>query len=57
MQWASTEAETSFKVEEEETAPTGPQSVHGREVGEFNKRKDHKTESNAQTYHSCTIFT
>ena len=47
MQWASTEAETSFKVEEEETAPTGPQSVHGREVGKFNKKKDHESESNA----------
>ena len=56
MQWASIEAEISSKVEEKETAPTGPQSVHGREVGKFNKRKDHKSESNAQTFHSCKVI-
>ena len=36
MQWASIEAEISSKVEEKETAPTGPQSVHRREVDKFN---------------------
>ena len=39
MQWVSIKAEISFKVEEKETTPTGPQSVHGREVGKFNRRK------------------
>ena len=29
--------------------------MHGQEVGKFNKRKDHKSESNAHTFHSCTI--
>ena len=51
MQWASIKAEIYSKVEEKETAPIGPRSVHGREVGEFNKKKDHKNESNAQTFH------
>ena len=46
MQWASIEAEISSKIKEKEIAPTGPQSVYGREVGKFNKRKDHKSESN-----------
>ena len=56
MQWASIETEISSKVEEKEIAPTGPQSVHGREVGKFNKRKDHKSESNAHTFHSCKVI-
>ena len=30
--------------------------MHGREGGKFNKRKDHKSESNAQTFHLCTII-
>ena len=47
MRWASIETEISSKVEEKEITPTGPQSVHGQEVGEFNKKKDHKSESNA----------
>ena len=46
MQWASIEVKISSKVKEKETAPTGLQSVHGREVGKFNKRKDHKSEYN-----------
>ena len=46
MQWASIEVEIYSKVEKKETAPTGSQSVHGREVGKFNKRKYHKSESN-----------
>ena len=45
----------SSKAEEEETAPIGPQSAYRREGSRFNKRKDHKNESNAQTFHSCTI--
>ena len=53
MRRVSIETEISSKVKEKEIAPIGPQSVHGREVGEFNKRKDHKSESNAQTFHSC----
>ena len=47
MQWASIGVEISSRVEEKETAPTGLQSVHEREVGKFNKRKYHKSESNA----------
>ena len=39
MQWARIEAKISSKVEREETAPTGPQSLHGREGGKFNKEK------------------
>ena len=46
----------SSKVEEKEIAPTGPQSVHGQEVDEFNKKKDHKRESNAHTFHSCKVI-
>ena len=57
MRWASIETEISSKVEEKETAPIGSQSVYGREVGKFNKRKDHKSKSNAQTFHSCKSHT
>ena len=32
------------------------QSVHGRECVKFNKSKDHKSESNAQTFHSCKVI-
>ena len=39
MQWASIETKISSKEEEKETVPTGPQSVHGREVDKFNKKK------------------
>ena len=56
MQWASIKAGISSKIEGKETAPTGSQSVHGREVGKFDKRKDHKSESNAQTFHSCKVI-
>ena len=51
MKWASIEVEISSKIEEKKTAPTGPQSEHRREVGKFNK-----SESNAQTFYSCTII-
>ena len=44
MQWASIETKISSKVEEKEIAPTGPESVYGREGGKFNKRKYHKNE-------------
>ena len=47
MRWASIETEISSKTEEKGTKPTSPQSVHGRKGGKFNKRKDHKSESNA----------
>ena len=50
MQWASIETKISSEVKEKETAPTGSRSVHAREGGKFNKRKDHKSESNAQSY-------
>ena len=56
MRRASIEVEIFSEVEEKETAPIGPQSVHGREVGKFNKRKDHKSESNAHTFHSCKVI-
>ena len=56
MQQASVKTEISSKVEEKEIAPTGPQSVHGREVGKFNKRKDRKSEPNEQTFHSCKVI-
>ena len=56
MRGASIETKTFSRVEEKETAPIGPQSVHGREDGKFNKRKDHKSESNAQTFHSCKVI-
>ena len=39
MQWVSIKAEISSKIEEKETAPAGPQSVHRREVGKFNKKR------------------
>ena len=53
---ASIETEISPKVEEKETAPTGLQSMHGREDGKFDKKKKHKSETNAQAFHSCTII-
>ena len=56
MRWSSIEKKISFRAEEKETAPTGPQSVHGREGDKFNERKDHKSESNAQTFHSCKVI-
>ena len=56
MKWTSIEAKTSSKEEEKETAPTCPQSVQRREVGKFNKRKDHKSESNAQTFYSYKVI-
>ena len=39
MQEASIEIEISPKAEEKETAPTGLQSMHGREGGKFDKKK------------------
>ena len=51
MRWASIEIEIFSKLEKKETAPAGPQSVYGRDGDKFNKRKDHKSESNAQTFH------
>ena len=39
MQWASIEAEISPKTKEKETAPTGLQSMHGQESGEFDEKK------------------
>ena len=56
MRWSSIEKKISFRAEEKETAPIGPQSVHGREGDKFNERKDHKSESNAQTFHSCKVI-
>ena len=47
MQWASVETEISSKIEEKKIVSTGPLSVYGREGGKFNKRKYHKSESNA----------
>ena len=56
MRWVSIETKVSSKVEEKETAPTGLQSMHGREGGKFDKKKKHKSETNAQAFHSCTII-
>ena len=56
MRWASIETKISSKAEEKEPTPTGPQSVHGREGDKFNKRNDHKSESNAQTFHSHKVI-
>ena len=39
MQWVSIKTEVSSKVEEKETAPTGPQNVHRREGVKINKGK------------------
>ena len=44
MRWASIETEINSRADEKETAPTGLQSVYGREGDKFNKRKDHKSE-------------
>ena len=58
MQWASIETKISSKVEEKEIAPTGPESVYGREGGKFNKRKYHKNEfkcSNISFMHNHTL--
>ena len=52
MRWASIEIEISSKIEKKEIAPADPQSVYGQEGDKFNKRKVHKSESNAQTFHS-----
>ena len=51
IRWASIEIEISSKTKG--TKPTNLQSVHGRECDKFNKRKDHKSESNAHTFHLC----
>ena len=56
MRWANIETEISPKAEEKETASTGLQSMHGREDGKFDKKKKHKSETNAQAFHSCTII-
>ena len=45
MRGASIETNISPKPEEKETAPTGLQSMHGREGGKF--AKQHKMETNA----------
>ena len=37
MQWANIKTEISSRAEEKETAPTGLQSVYGREGGKFEK--------------------
>ena len=39
LQWGSIKVEISSKVEEKETAPTGPQNVRRREGGKINKEK------------------
>ena len=56
MRGASIETEISPKVEEKETTPTGLQSMHGREGGKFDKKKNiklkpmHKHFIHAQSY-------
>ena len=47
MRKASIETEISLKAEEKETAPTGLQSMHGREGGKFDKKEKHKMKTNA----------
>ena len=41
MREASIETEISPKAKEKGTAPTGLQSMHGRESGKFEKKKKH----------------
>ena len=55
MRQASIEIEIFPKTEEKETTPIGLQSMHGQEGGKFDKKK-HKSETNAQAFHSCTII-
>ena len=56
MRETSIETEISPKAEEKETAPTGLQSMHGREGGKFDKKKNikwkpmHKHFIHAQSY-------
>ena len=55
MRGASIETEISPKAEEKETAPTGLQSVYGREGGKFEKKNIkvkpmHKHFIHAQSY-------
>ena len=54
MRQVSIDTEISPKTEEKETAPTGLQSIHGREGSKFEKK--HKSETNTQAFHSCTII-
>ena len=42
MRRASIEIEISLKAEEKETASIGLQSMHGRECGKFDKKKNIK---------------
>ena len=42
MRQASIDIEISPKAEKRETAPTGLQSIHGREGGKFDEKKDIK---------------
>ena len=48
MREASIETEISPKAEEKETAPTGLQSMHGREGGKFDKKKMTRFEARAR---------
>ena len=56
MREASIEIEISPKAEKKETVPTGLQSMHGREGGKFDKKKNiklkpmHKHFIHAQSY-------
>ena len=56
MRQASIDTEISLKVDEKETAPTGLQSMHGRECGNFDEKKNikwkpmHKHLIHAQSY-------
>ena len=56
MRQARIDTEISPKAEERETAPTGLQSMHGREGGKFDEKKNtkvkpmHKHFIHAQSY-------
>ena len=56
MRQARIDTKISPKAEGKETASTGLQSVYGQEGGKFDKKKKHKSETNAQAFHSCTII-
>ena len=45
MRQASIDTEISPKAEEKEIAPIGLQSIHGREGGKFDEKKDIKLKS------------
>ena len=57
MRGASIETKISPKAEEKETAPTGLQSVHGREGGKFDQKNIKRKPMNEHFIHAQSYIT